>query len=277
MEKEILENLQGEISKYVLTSKLLNAIIDELITLIKENSNLILCANKEDIKISKKQINIEDFIEIVNKYKNTEKILQEDKRKIIVYKGDPYLTLHLCMQALLLRNKILLVRDEFMLGVNDVILEIVIKVFEKYKITNLILSTNNYSIKEIEQVEKYSDKIIVIGDTTMCQILEEKFKIKYFPYNNIMLYCNDDKLLKLQEAIYVFANESNYEIEILYEENLEEVIQIINSDNMANIAILLTNNEENRKIFKKQIKNKKVFVNENPFKNTLTKVYNYLK
>ena len=41
---------------------------------------------------------------------------------------------------------------------------------------------------------------------------QEENKIKFYPYNNIALYCNSEDLEKLQEAIYIYANENEYEM-----------------------------------------------------------------
>ena len=43
------------------------------------------------------------------------------------------------------------------------------------------------------------------------------------------------------------------------------------------MAVLITQNNENREKFFYEIKNKEIFVNENPFKKEVGKIYNYLK
>ena len=91
-----------------------------------------------------------------------------------------------------------------------------------------------------------------------------------------MLYCEDEELKELQEIIYIIANENQYELEILYDETLEEAINMINSDDFANIAILLTKESKSKINFENNIKNKQIYINSNPFKKG-EKIYNYLK
>ena len=90
-----------------------------------------------------------------------------------------------------------------------------------------------------------------------------------------MLYCDTKELEKLREAIFIYANENQYEIEILYEENIDDIINIINSDVFVNVAVLLTRNPQNKEKFEKNIKDKEIYVNDNPFKKEVGKVYNY--
>lgn len=274
MEKEKIEKITKEVSRYALTTKLLNDFLLDLKDFILKNSNLIMGCNREDVKSYRKQIKIKELLNIIDEYKDSECILAEDERKIIIYKGDPYLTLHLCIQALTRRNKVLLFHEEFMLGVNEIIIELFNKVLKSYNIYNLIDEISNYTVKEIKKIENYFDEIIVIGDTTSYQALESK-SIKFFPYNNIMLYCDTKGLEKLQEAIYIYANENQYEIEILYEENIDDVIEIINSDDFANVAVLLTRDHQSKEKFEANIKNKEIYVNDNPFKKEVGKIYNY--
>ena len=54
------------------------------------------------MKHNKKQIKVKELLEIIENYRNSECVLNDDERKIVIYKGDPYLTLHLCLQAIIL-------------------------------------------------------------------------------------------------------------------------------------------------------------------------------
>lgn len=277
MENLNIEAIKEPASRYTLTTNSLNDFLDCLNDLLIENSNLIIDANKVDIKHSKKQIKVKEFISIIEKYRKKDCVLKDDERKIVIYKGDPYLTLHICLQAITQRTKVLLLQEGFMVGVNEVLLKIINDALEKYKIFNLIDRVENFSLKNFEKIKNFYDDVIIIGDTTTYQMLSEENKIKFYPYNNIALYCNSEDLEKLQEAIYIYANENEYEIEIIYEENLDNVIESINMDDQKSIAVLLTKNDLDKEKFFYEIKNKEIFVNENPFKKEVGKIYNYLK
>lgn len=277
MKKNNVNNLSEQVSRYALTTKQLNIFLEDLKDLIQLNSKLIINCNKEDVKVFKKQIKLEEFIKIIDSYKNSECILEDDERKLVIYKGDPYLTLHICLQALIKRIKVILIHDEFMLGVNEVLLAIFNEALKEHNIFNLVNRESDYSINKIKEIEKLVDGIVVIGDTSVFQGLDIEKNIKYYPYNNIMLYCENEELEELQEAMYIYANENQYEMEILYEDTLEEAINIINSDEFVNMAILLTKSEESKTDFETLIKDKDVYVNDNPFKQDVNgKIYNYL-
>lgn len=277
MKKDNVNNLSEQVSRYALTTKQLNIFLEDLKDLIQLNSKLIINCNKEDVKVFKKQIKLEEFIKIIDSYKNSECILEDDERKLVIYKGDPYLTLHICLQALIKRIKVILIHDEFMLGVNEVLLAIFNEALKEHNIFNLVNRESDYSINKIKEIQKLVDGIVVIGDTSVFQGLDIEKNIKYYPYNNIMLYCENEELEELQEAMYIYANENQYEMEILYEDTLEEAINIINSDEFVNMAILLTKSEESKMDFETLIKDKDVYVNNNPFKQGVNgKIYNYL-
>lgn len=277
MENFDMEVLKEPASRYTLTTSSLNDFLDKLKKLLVENSNLIMDANKKDIKYNKKQIKIREFIEIIEKYRTKDCVLKDDERKIVIYRGDPYLTLHICLQAVTQRTKVLLFQQNFMLGVNEILLKIFNDVLEEFKISNLINRIENFSIQNFEKVKNFYDEVIIIGDTTTYQMLNDNNDVKFYPYNNIALYCNSDELKKLQEAIYIYANENEYEIEIIYAEDINEAIELINGDEQKSIAVLLTKVDDDKEKFFYEIKNKEIFVNENPFKKEVGKIYNYLK
>lgn len=278
MDKNQIESLQEEASRYALTPSLLKEILFELKKKIVAKKDYIINANKEDIKVNKKQIKIKEFLKIIDSYENSECVMNSDERKIVIYKGDPYITLHVCLQALTLRNKILIVQNNFMYGVNEVLIKIIETVLNDYKITNLITHCNDYTTKDIFSFKKMFDEIIVIGDTMLYQQLidDDEINVKFYPYNNICMFSDNKEFEKLQEAIYIYANENQYEMEILYDEDIEDVIDQINSDDFVDIAILLTKNNYNKELFETLIDNKQVFVNDNPFKQEVGKIYNYL-
>ena len=252
-------------------------LIDSLKNAITNNSSLILNANKEDVKISKKEIKIKKLLDVIDRYKETNEVSEIQGKQMIVYKGDPYLTLHLCMQAITQKFQVMLLHDDFMLGVNKVLVAIVNNTLKELNISNFIEEKNHYTVSDIKNSMASYDHIAVIGDSDIYQILEKDFNnIKYFSYNNIALYCNSSELEKLQEAIYIYANENQYELEVMCNDSIQEAIKTINSDTYKNTAILLTARKEDKDLFINEVKNKDIYINDNPFKEELGRVYNYL-
>lgn len=240
---------------------------------LSENKEYLEQANMIDIEITKKKIKVETLIEIIDRYKDIE-FKNLDKNFVIYYKGDPYITINLFIQALLNRCKIVLAQDEFMISTNEILLSIFNKTLEEFKINNLIKRCK-YDKKQIYEIkEMLNAEIIGIGDTLMYQMLNEEGK--FYPYYNIMMYCNSEMLDPIKEAICIYSNENYYELEIVYEDNVSDAINYINMIETSNIVVLLSNNKSTIEEFKTKV-SKKLFINENPFVKSYGKIYEYLK
>ena len=76
----------------------INDLLDDLNNTIIENSSYIKDDNIEDIVFNKKHIKVKDLLKVVDNYRNsdmTQFSLVENKERIFIYYGDPYLTLNL--------------------------------------------------------------------------------------------------------------------------------------------------------------------------------------
>ena len=228
--------------------------------LIKENEELIKKANELDNKIYKQKIEINELIKIINSYKNK---IKENKyeKNIIVYAGDPYLTLTQILDSIFFNNKILLIYDEYMYATNDLI----IKLFNEYLLGNkkekYIESISQITPEIITALNMINITIDVYGDTSINQ---ELINTDFHPYKNYIFYSDGEKYEKLKEVIFAYAEEMNYEIEIIYEENIYAVINVVNNSE-ADSFIVLSDNEEKNKIINELVENKKIYINKNPF------------
>lgn len=274
-----IEKLQEPLIRYTLTANSVNVFLDRLKEVIINNKDLINDANREDLKHNKKQIKIKELIDIIERYKYTEfDDAKENESKLVIYKGEPYISLHICLQAYLQKTKVMIINQSFMNGVNSIIFELFNQVSKENNINNLINSNAQFSMDDFLEIKKYYNDVVVIGDSTIYQLLEKKDNnVKFYPYNNIAIYCEDKKLEKLEKAIYIYANENQYEVETIKTNKFEDAVSIINNDRFKSVAVLITQNAINREKFFYEIKNKEVFVNENPFKKEVGKIYNYLK
>ena len=272
-------------STYMQSTIEISDILNDITNFIIDNSNVIIEANKKDIEIYKKQIKIKELLKIVENYRNNYDFQfnsLNNAKRVVVYYGEPYLTLNICIQAIISRTSVYMCFSEFMSNVNFAIIDTLRKVTQKHKLNNLInICDTNYSINEKFDIKQFIDKenindITVIGDSTVYQLLKPMYNVVFHPYNNIILYSNDEKFEKLKEAIYTYANENNYEVEVVYEDNIEEFVNIINQNKMSNIAVLLTENEDDKQKVKSLLIGKELFINENPFKNDFQTICNYL-
>lgn len=248
--------------------------IIELQEEFENNIGVLKKANNIDIEFSNQRIELKEIKNILRQYQDKKLTDQTISQKIVIYVGHPYLTINILLQAILGKTQTILLIDEFMLGVNTIIFSIFKKVLKKYKLENLFEYEENYHISDIKNIANKYNQIIVIGDTTTMQLLNDLNNVKFYAYNNIILYSEDDKYEKLQRLIYKYAEENEYEIEIIYDEELSDVISIINSDNFVDIVILLSENKITQELFSK-IESKKIFINRNPFESKIGIIYNY--
>ena len=104
-------------------------------------------------------------------------------------------------------------------------------------------------------------KTIIIGATQ--NKAEYLGKYIYIPYNNYIIYCADEELEELSKSIYDYAFNNFFETEVLFEEDIEEAIAIINLQKDC-IAVILTKDTNLQNLFREKIENK-LYINENPF------------
>ena len=250
-----------------------DSIFDSLKKEIKENSNLIKKANEIDSTFNRYMIDVQKLEELIEKYKTVEVNKDEpNKSNVVIYTGDPYLTLELLLQSLKKHKRVLLAYNEYMLGTNELIFSIFYENLRKYRITNLVYTISKVTPELIQELNILEENVVVVGDSAVNQILR---KSKYYPYKNYIMYSENEELEDLKEAIYLFTSEYEYELEIIYEDNINDVVSQVNSSD-ANSFILLTTNEETKEKIKNGVHNKKIYINENPFKNNEEEIKFYI-
>ena len=252
----------------------LNKIIREFKEELTENKEKIIEIYKVDSKNCMQSINFDTMLDILKTYEN-EQISKKNKKTIIValYYGNPYITINLCIQALLQKKAIIAVTYDSLLGINKFIINIFNTILKKYRINSIIKLFNCVKIDEIKKIEKYIDKIICIGNTNLYYQLkkQEIEKLKYIPFKNTAIYCDEDEYSQLQFELYNYLTKIGIEAEIC-EEDIEEFIEYVNLNNeLENIVILSKSNEVIQKA-KQKIKKQKIYINENPLKEEKFKV-----
>lgn len=257
-----------------ISSNIFEKIKKELKSEISDNESILLKANEIDLGVVKKHINLERITEIIDSYS-----LEEENKKLtntiaVVYNGNPYVTINLCMQSLTSKNKIILFYDDFMLGVNSVLIAIIQNVLKEYKLDDLVLAKELSKNINFEKLANQLSKIVVIGKSNFYKKLKIDNK-EYFPSNNAVLYCDNDEAEEVKNAIYKYSMETQEELEIVDDENLENLINTINKDEYINTIIVLTKNNTTKDIFSKKILEKEVYINQNPYKDEKIKIYKY--
>ena len=262
-----------------------NGSLNTIINVFKDNKSLLESAYKSDIKDNKKEFAFRKFEEITNYFQsinkqyydfNNEKDILEPN--IVVYYGDIYLTFYLCVQALLKKRSLKLFMDKYMVKTNTVIIDLFNSIFKEFDL-KIIDYNFHYNYKDILNEANNSDNVFIIGNTYAYHELYSLNNKHFFPYYNLMIYCETDEKIeykKLLEMVLYYSEKNNIEYEVINEKD-EELIDYINQDMCANILLAITDNDEIKKIFEKEINGKKVFINSNPFKEYDNNLINYLK
>lgn len=227
---------------------------------IKKKKEIIEQLQKIDNKYCKIKIDFEQLNEMLDKFKN-EKIETFQKPKILItYNGDPYITLNLSIIAIITQSIIVLDYNECMIGVNSLIIDIINDCLNNYETDKLI-----YSYNKTEKM-KNIDKIICIDDINKYNLYrkEKNEIVKFYSLNYLDFYCDSDEFEEIEQLIYKFCENNEIPIEIYSELNIQEAIPMI-KNGLGNTVVILTNNEKTKKYFEKNINNKELYINKNPF------------
>ena len=244
--------------------KLLNEIKESII----KDKEFFEQATEIDFKKWKKKLDLDIFSQIIDEYIELEKnnhasILEEGNTQIekivISYYGNPYATWILCIQSIIYQKQLLLETGEFMLSTNTFIVNMVNQILKENHLPKLLIHC--IEIVDKKAITEKEIKTIIIGATQ--NKAEYLGKYIYIPYNNYIIYCTDEELEELSKSIYDYACNHFFETEVLFEEDIEEAINIINLQKDC-IAVILTKDTNLQKMFKEKIKNK-LYINENPF------------
>lgn len=226
---------------------------------INDEIELIKQLIEIDNKYCKMKVNLENFKKIIEKFKYEKIDLQKEQKVLIHYNGNPCITINLCLLGILTQNIIILDCDSNMLGTNKFIVEIINNTLKDFQTDDFIylLDDNN---------EEFIDKIICIDNINKYNsyLRVKKSNVKFYSLNYLDFYSDSEDFQELTELIYSFAEENQISIESYSELEINEAIQMI-KNGLGQDVIILTNKKETKEIFEKNIKNKKLYINKNPF------------
>lgn len=244
--------------------KLLNEIKESFI----KDKEFFEQATEIDFKKWKKKMDLTVFSKIIDEYiemeKNNHTVMAEEgntqiEKIVISDYGNPYVTWILCIQAIIYQKQLLLETGEFMLSTNNFIVNMVNQILKENHLPKLLIHCAE--IVDKKAIVENEIKTIIIGATQ--NKAEYLGKYIYIPYNNYIIYCADEELEELSKSIYDYAFNNFFETEVLFEEDIEEAIAIINLQKDC-IAVILTKDTNLQNLFREKIENK-LYINENPF------------
>jgi len=228
---------------------LFNAVLSKIQRDILANKNEIEAIQKIDAKYFDISVDLKDIVDIIEHYKN-KKFENVDRDLFVFCNGNPNIVVNLAMVVICANVSMKIDVDNVMLGVNRYLLNIV----------NKVLKDNNMGIS-IQIVDNYRcDNAIFVDRVNDYKILKSRFKnLKYIPYQALDVFCDSDKYEDLFDMIYEYALSVHIDIGVYDdEEGLESVFEFGNAENVLLLTEIKNTNIDTR--------NKKVYINENPFK-----------
>ena len=248
----------------------METLINKIIKEIKLNEETIKKMNDIDSKYYDMKINIESMIDILKIFKNY-KIKNQNvtKNTLTIASGNPYITIAICMKAIIENRNQIIDIDQRMLAVNTILVSIIQKVIKEnnkkleIKIENDIsqekINKNNIEIIEIiDNIEKYKE---------LKENIKSKIDIKNIHLLDIELYTDTEELKELQDTIYDYCTENFIGIEIYEEKNINELIDKVSKIGDKNWLVILSKEPNiSEEEIKQKTNYKKVTINKNPFK-----------
>lgn len=226
---------------------------------IEESKDIINELLKIDYQYSNLKVDIEELIDMLYKLKDEKVDIKKEQIVEIRYNGNPIITLNLILLAILTKTIIVLDFDQSMFGVNSFIIKITNNILNNVQTDNLVYlkTQNNYEV----------EKIICIDDIYKYNtyIQDKNINVKFYAFNYIDFYRDNDDFEDVTDLMYQYAEQNQIPIESYSEFELEEAVEMIEMGR-GTTAVILTNREETEEIFKRNIKTKKLIINENPFK-----------
>lgn len=242
----------------------------------KTNQNMILTRIKKELQQSKTtledlsvidnkycdiKVSFEGLENILDKLKNEKIDIRNEQKILIIYNGSPAITLNLSILAILTRTTIVLDFNQNMLGVNTFIINLINEILSEFETDQFI-----YIKKQINADYENADKIICIDDIHKYnEYLRNNIKkARFYSLNYLDFYSDNDEFGDITELIYKYAEDNQISIESYSELGAEEAAEMM-KNGYGRCAVVLTKNKEVKQVFETKIKNKKIYINKNPY------------
>lgn len=195
---------------------------------------------------------------------------------VVVTDGNPYVLIEMIVKNIIAGNTTIISNNGFMFGTNNLIINIVQSVLERFNISKNLVQL--YVSEEFDEVFKNFaniDLVVCIGNHNLQSMVLSKSKNKTIVsgYDNFDLYIEDDKNIDIIKKILnsglniqLYLNKGiNIEYPNTLEVNdIEEAISIINYNGSRYSSAIFTSSSDNASKFIKNIKSSLVTINTSP-------------
>lgn len=195
---------------------------------------------------------------------------------VVITDGNPYVLIEMIVKNIIAGNTTIISNNGFMFGTNNLIINIVQSVLERFNISKNLVQL--YVSEEFDEVFKNFaniDLVVCIGNHNLQSMVLSKSKNKTIVsgYDNFDLYIEDDKNIDIIKKILnsglniqLYLNKGiNIEYPNTLEVNdIEEAISIINYNGSRYSSAIFTSSSDNASKFIKNIKSSLVTINTSP-------------
>lgn len=225
---------------------------------LEENEAVLNKLLEIDAKYAKFNVEFEELKQIINKFKNQKAMLEKDRKIKIHYNGNPYITLNLCILSIITNVTLFLEFNNYMLGVNTLIVKIINNILNDFNMAHLIHIS--------QSTEENLEKIICIDDINLYNsyVRDKNEKVKFYSLEYTDFYCDTSEFEELVELIYQYVEERQIPLEVYSELDVEEAVSAINNG-IGKRVVLISNSEYTKEVFLRNIKDKKLYINKQPF------------
>lgn len=232
----------------------------------KDFLNLLKKSQNIDSKYYQKTIFVEDLKNIIQEYRCLKYLEKENKKVLILLPGNPEIVFKLGIEAIRNNANFIIGIEDFCLAQNTILIEIINKIIQDLKLKNKIEFKNLINDTEIIEISKNVGKTIIIGNSNLYNRLKNQIKVILNPYGIFEVYSDSEDFEELQEMVYEYLTQNQFENEFFDDLDFEDAVRIINKQGYKFCTILFTNDKNKIKAFKEKMDAEYVIVNKNPFK-----------
>ena len=232
----------------------------------KDFLNLLKKSQNIDSKYYQKKISVEDLKNIIQEYRSLEFLEKESKRVLILLPGNPEIVFKLGIEAIRNNVNFIIGIEDFCLAQNTILIEVINKIIQDLRLKYKVELRNLINDSEIIETSRNVDNTIIIGNSNLYNRLKTQIKVTLNPYGIFEVYSDSEDFEDLQEMIFEYFTQNQFENEFFDDLEFEDAVRIINKQGYKFCTILFTNDKNKIKEFKEKMEAKYVIVNKNPFK-----------
>ena len=241
--------------------------IDDIKKLFENNKDNLIKANKED-KSSDFSYDPEKVSDIIDAFKEYNKISLKNKKQLFFTNGNPYTTIVIYLYALINEIDVTIDIDNECESINNAISKLLFSYMDDEWCDNKITINKSLSVKDLDEIIK-RDKIeclFVFDNKGKFNELEKMgCKTIFQPLFSIDLYVDSSNFKFLEDLLENYCKLNCININVFEKKSIQFMVKNSEKKSSSNGLLLLTDKLSDGKSLQEKLGDKKVYVNYNPF------------